>query len=315
MTRAPAYASPDGTARGDQVTRRGALLFVALGVIWGIPYLFIRVAVAELSPAVVVFGRCAIGTLALLPLAVRSGDLRAVLRRWPLVLAYAAVEVMVAWWLLTDAERHLTSSFAGLLVAATPIFAAVLALALRIDRRVSPTRVAGLLVGLGGVAALAGFDAASGAPLRPVLQVLGTAVCYAIGPMIIARRFGGISPVAVNAVVLSLATIVYLPLAARSWPAAAPSGGAVAAVVTLGLVPTALAFVLLFHLVAEVGPARATVITYLNPAVALAAGVVFLSEPVTTGMLVGFPLVLLGAFLATRQARRAQQGRVAVRAG
>ncbi len=297
------------------MTRRGALLFVALGIIWGIPYLFIRIAVDELSPAVVVLGRTVIGALVLLPFAVRSGDLRAVLRRWPLVLAYATVEIMLAWWLLTDAERHITSSLAGLLVAATPIFATILALVLRIDRRVSPVRVVGLLVGLGGVAALAGVDAAGGAPLRPVLQVLATALCYAIGPMIIARRLGGVSPVAVNAVALSFAAIAYAPFAAGTWPTVAPSGGAIASVVVLGLVPTALAFVLLFQLIAEVGPAPATVITYLNQAVALLAGVIFLSEPVTTGILVGFPLVLVGAFLATWQARRARVTEVAARAG
>lgn len=297
------------------MTRRGALLFVALGIIWGIPYLFIRIAVGELSPAVVVLGRTVIGALVLLPFAVRSGDLRSVLRRWPLVLTYGGVEVMLAWWLLTDAEQHITSSLAGLLVAATPIFATILALVLRIDRRVSPVRVVGLLVGLGGVAALAGVDAAGGAPLRPVLQVLATALCYAVGPMIIARRLGGVSPVAVNAVALSFAAIVYAPFAIGSWPAAAPSGGAIASVVVLGLVPTALAFVLLFELVAEVGPAPATVITYLNQAVALVVGVIFLSEPVTTGILVGFPLVLVGAFLATWQARRARVTEVVARAG
>ncbi|QAY71252.1 DMT family transporter [Xylanimonas protaetiae] len=297
------------------MTRRGALLFVALGIIWGIPYLFIRLAVAELSPPVIVLGRCVIGALVLLPFALRSGDLRAVLRRWPLVLAYAGVEIMLAWWLLTDAERHITSSLAGLLVAATPIFATVLALALRIDRRVSPLRVTGLLVGLGGVAALAGVDAAGGAPLRPVLQVLATALCYAIGPMIIARRLGGVSPVAVNAVALSLAAIVYAPFAVASWPTSTPSGGVIGSVVLLGLVPTALAFVLLFQLIAEVGPAPATVITYLNQAVALLAGVVFLSEPVTTGIVVGFPLVLVGAFLATWRPRRARVAEPAARAG
>ncbi|ACZ30952.1 protein of unknown function DUF6 transmembrane [Xylanimonas cellulosilytica DSM 15894] len=297
------------------MTRRGAVLFVALGIIWGIPYLFIRIAVEELSPAVIVAARCVIGALVLLPFALRSGDLRAVLRRWPLVLAYAGVEIMLAWWLLTDAERYISSSLAGLLVAATPIFATVLALALRIDRRVSPLRVVGLLVGLGGVAALAGVDAAAGAPLRPVLQVLLTALCYAVGPMIIARRLGGVSPVAVNTVALTFAAIAYAPFAVATWPATPPSGKVVASVVVLGLVPTALAFVLLFALIAEVGPAPATVITYLNQAVALVAGVAFLSEEVTTGILVGFPLVLLGAFLATRQARRARVAEAVARTG
>ncbi|GAB2466187.1 DMT family transporter [Xylanimonas ulmi] len=288
------------------MTKRGAVLFGALGLIWGIPYLLIRIAVADLSPAVIVLGRCVIGALVLAPFAVRSGDLRAVLRRWPAVLAYASVEIATAWWLLTDAERHITSSLAGLLVAAVPIFATALALMLRVERRLSALRVVGLLVGLAGVAALAGVDAAQGAALRPVLQVLVTALCYAVGPMIVARSLGGVSPVTVNAVALTFCAIVYTPFALATWPTAAPSGGALASVVALGLVPTALAFVLLFELIAEVGPAPATVITYLNQAVALVAGVTFLGEPITTGILVGFPLVLAGAFLATWRPRRAR---------
>ncbi|QAY62857.1 DMT family transporter [Xylanimonas allomyrinae] len=297
------------------MTTRGAVLFGSLGLIWGIPYLFIRIAVADLSPAVVVLGRCVIGALVLLPFAVRSGDLRAVLRRWPVVLAYASVEIATAWWLLTDAERHITSSLAGLLVAAVPIFATALALVLRIERRLPVRRVAGLLVGLAGVAALAGVDAAQGAALRPVLQVLATALCYAVGPMIVARSLGGVSPVAVNAVSLTFCSLVYAPFAIATWPATAPSGGAVASVVVLGLVPTALAFVLLFALIAEVGPAPATVITYLNQAVALVAGVLFLGEPITAGILVGFPLVLVGAFLATWRPRRALIAEATARAG
>jgi drug/metabolite transporter (DMT)-like permease len=285
------------------MTARGYALFGALGLIWGVPYLFISIAVQDLSPAVVVLGRCVIGALVLLPFALRSGDLRAVLRRWPTVLAYAGIEIAAAWWLLTDAERDITSSLAGLLVAAVPIFATVLALALRIERRLEPMRVLGLLVGLAGVAALAGVDAAQGAALRPVLQVLLTALCYAIGPMIVARSLSDVSPVAVNAVALTLCSVGYAPFAAASWPQTAPSGGAVASVVVLGVLCTALAFVLLFALIAEVGPAPATVITYLNQGVALVAGVVFLSEPLTTGILIGFPLVLLGAFLATWRRR------------
>jgi drug/metabolite transporter (DMT)-like permease len=139
-----------------------------------------------------------------------------------------------------------------------------------------------------------------------VLQVLGTALCYAIGPMIVARSLGGVSPVAGNAVAVTFSAIVYASFAVASWPATAPSLGTVSAVVVLGLVCTALAFVLLFSLIREVGPAPATVITYLNQAVALVAGVAFLSEPLTTGIVVGFPLVLLGAFLATWRPRRAR---------
>ena len=300
-----------------RVTRRGALMFGALGLLWGIPYLFTSIAVQELSPSVVIVGRTVIGALVLLPFAIRSGDLRLVLRKWPVVLAYGAIEVAIAWLLLTDAQQHIASSLAGLLVASVPIFATILALVLRIERRLTGRRVVGLAVGLAGVAALVGIGAGDvgSTPLRPVLQVLGTAICYAVGPMIIAKRLGEASPVAVNAVALTFAALIHAPFAARTWPTETPSAGALGSVLVLGLLPTALAFVLLFKLVAEVGPAPTTVVTYLNQAVALLAGVLFLSEPITPGILIGFPLVLVGAFLATWRPRRARVGEAAAMAG
>lgn len=284
------------------MSRRGAVLFAAMAVIWGLPYLFIRVAVADLDPAVVVGGRCVIGVAVLAPLAVRSGGTGAVLRRWRVVLLYTAVEVAAPWYLLTDAERLLSSSFAGLLVAAVPLIGAVLGLLLGQDDRLGARRVAGLLIGVAGVVALLGLDV-EGLSLWPTIEVLLTATGYAIGPFIISRRLADLPSIPTNTVVLSIAALGYLPFALTRLPATAPSVEAVASVVVLGVVCTALAFILFFALIAEIGPSRAPVITYLNPAVALAAGVVVLHEPVTVGMLVGFPLVILGSVLATRRAR------------
>lgn len=292
-------------------------MFGALGLLWGIPYLFSSIAVQELAPSVVVVGRCVIGALVLLPLAIRSGDVRLVLRRWPVVLAYSVVQMAIAWLLLTDAQQHIASSLAALLVASTPIFATILALVLRIERRLTGRRVAGLAVGLAGVAALVGVGGGGlgDTPLRPVLQVLATAVGYAVGPMIVAKRLGGVSPITVNAVALTFAALLHAPLAARTWPTEMPSGAALGSVLALGVLSTAVAFVLMFRLIAEVGPAPTTVVTYLNQAVALLAGVLVLSEPLTTGIAIGFPLVLLGAFLATWRPRRARVGDVVARAG
>ena len=283
------------------MTARGAALFWSLALVWGIPYLLIRVAVEEMSPAVVVFGRCVIGALVLLPFALRSGGMRRVLARWPAVLAYTAVEVAGPWYLLSDAEQHITSSLAGLLVATVPLIGAVLAFVVRVDDRLDLVRGTGLLLGLGGVVALVGLDAGTHVPLWPTLQVLLVALGYAIGPMIVKRHLSDLPPVTTNFVVLAVCALGYVPFAAATWPDTRPSAQAVGAVVALGLVCTALAFVLLFALIGEVGPTRATVITYINPAVAIIAGVLLLDEPLTAGILVGFPLVLAGAALATRR--------------
>jgi drug/metabolite transporter (DMT)-like permease len=283
------------------VTARGAALFWSLAVVWGIPYLLIRVAVDELSPAVVVFGRCLIGALVLLPFALRGGGIRRVLARWPVILAYAAVEVAGPWYLLSDAEQHITSSLAGLLVATVPIIGVAIAFVIRLDDRLDLLRAIGLLVGFGGVIALVGLDVGTHVPLWPTVQVLLVALGYAIGPMIVNRYLSDLPPVATNLVVLSVCTVGYAPFAAATWPQDQPSGQAVWSVVGLGVVCTAVAFVLLFALIGEVGPTRATVITYINPAVAIVAGVLLLDEPLTAGILVGFPLVLAGAVLATRR--------------
>ena len=289
------------------MSRRGAVLFAAMSLIWGVPYLFIRIAVADLHPTVVVAGRCLIGALVLLPFALRSGGVRSVLRRWPVVLVYTVVEVSLPWWLLTDAEQHLSSSFAGLLIAAVPLIGTAIGLLLGMDERLDTRRVVGLLVGFAGVASLLGLDVQAASPW-PVVQVLLTATGYAVGPFIVTRSLQGLSAIAVNTVVLTAALLGYLPFAVLHLPRNVPPASSVLSVVVLGVVCTALAFILFFALIAEIGPARAPVITYVNPAVALGAGVVFLAEPVTAGMVVGFPLVLLGSVLATRRGRAAGTG-------
>ena len=288
------------------MTRRGSLLFAAMSIIWGIPYLLIRVAVDELEPAVVVFGRSLIGALVLLPFALRNDAVRRVLARWPAVIAYTIVEVAAPWYLLTNAEQHITSSLAGLLIATVPLIGALLAILLRADDRVDGTRMVGLLIGLAGVVALVGLDLGDNLQPWPVVQVLLTALGYAIGPIIIARVMADLNAVAVNAVVLTITAVAYAPFAVLVWPDQRPSNEAIASVVGLGLICTALAFVLFFALIKEIGPSRATVITYVNPAVALAAGVIVLDEPVTIGIIVGFPLVLLGSVLATRRKKPAE---------
>jgi drug/metabolite transporter (DMT)-like permease len=280
------------------VTRRGWLLFAAMGVIWGVPYLLIKVAVADLSPASLVLLRTATGALVLLPIAAARGSIRPLREHWRWVLLYTVVEVAVPWMLLSDAERHISSSLAGLLIAAVPFIGALLALVTGGEDRLDTRRLAGLLVGFVGVAALVGFDL-SGGNLGAVGEIAVVTVGYALGPMIIARRLRGIPAVGVVTASLVLTAIGYAPVGVLQLPTHAPSAQVILAVAGLGVVCTAVAFLLFFALIAEVGPVRATVITYVNPAVALALGVAVLGEPFTVGTGAGFVLIVLGSFLAT----------------
>ncbi|HEY7926116.1 MAG TPA: EamA family transporter [Candidatus Dormibacteraeota bacterium] len=282
------------------MTRRGWLLFAVMGVLWGIPYLLIKVAVGELSPPSLVFLRTATGALVLLPIAARRGAISPLLAHWRWVLVYTVAELAIPWLFLSDAETHISSSLAGLLVAAVPFVGALLVLLTGGDDRLDARRMAGLLVGFVGVAALVGFDL-SGGNLGAVGEIAVVTIGYALGPMVIARRLGGLRPVGVVATSLALTAIGYAPVGVLQLPSHAPSLKVVLAVAALGVVCTALAFVLFFALIAEVGPVRATVITYVNPAVALALGVLILGEPFTAGAVLGFALILLGSFLATRR--------------
>jgi drug/metabolite transporter (DMT)-like permease len=281
------------------MTRRGLALFALMSVIWGIPYLFIRVAVAEITPATLVFARTAIGAAILLPLATARVDLRAVLARWRWLVAFALVEVAVPWVLLGSAEQQISSSLAGLLIAGVPLVGAVIALATGAER-IGRTGLAGLLVGLAGVAAIVGGDFAA-SDVTALLAIAVVVVGYALGPAILARRLADVSSLGVMALSLSLCAILYAPVAAIGAPAALPSPAVIVAVAILGTLCTAAAFLLFAALIAEVGPVRATVITYVNPAVAAVLGVLVLRETFTLPMAAGFALVIVGSALATRR--------------
>src|SRR5260370_23382042 len=246
-----------------------------MGVIWCIPCLLIKVAEGGLSVRVRVCTRGGLGALLLLPAAGRGGRLRAVKGHVGWLAAFTALGIIGPFALLSNAEKHLPSSTSGLLVAAVPIFAALLAWLTRSGDRLSPIRWAGLAVGLGGVALLAGPGAGRGGAV-PVLEVLGTALGYSIGPLIANRKLSHLPPVAVNTVCLGAAALVYAPFAALTWPRHVPSAEVLAALAGLGVVCTAAAFLIFFRLIAEVGPARATLLTYVNPAVAVALGVLVL---------------------------------------
>jgi drug/metabolite transporter (DMT)-like permease len=283
------------------MSRRGWLLFLAMGVIWGIPYLFIRIAVMHMTPSTMVFLRTSVAVVLLVPIAVARGEILPALRRWRPLLGFTVVEIALPWLLLGHAEQRLSSSLTGLLLAAVPLVGAMLGWLTGTDR-LDWRRGAGLLVGLIGVAALVGLDVGRG-DLVALLQVLAVAVCYATGPFIQNRYLADLSGLGVIAACLALTAIAYAVPAAYQIPRQWPPVSAIASVVVLGAVCTALAFLIFFQLIDTVGPTRATVITYINPAVAVALGVVFLDEPFTVGIVVGFVLVLLGSALATRRSR------------
>jgi drug/metabolite transporter (DMT)-like permease len=281
------------------MTRRGLVLFGLMSVIWGIPYLFIRVAVAEISPAALVLVRTALAAAILLPIALVRVDLRPVLARWRWLVAFAAIEIAIPWVALGSAEQHLSSSLTGLLIAGVPLVGTALALATGGADRVGRLGLLGLLIGLAGVAAIVGADYAA-TDTTALLQIAVVVVGYAVGPAILSRRLGGLPSVAVMALSLALCAVVYVPIAAVQWPSVMPSPNVVASVVILAVVCTAAAFLVFAALIDEIGPVRATVITYVNPAVAAVLGVLILNETFSLPMGIGFGLVILGSALATR---------------
>jgi drug/metabolite transporter (DMT)-like permease len=267
-------------------------------VIWGIPYLLIRVAVRELAPVTLVFFRTAIGALILTPVAAYRGELRPLLRHWRPLLAYTAVEVAIPWVLLARAETKLTSSLTGLLIAAVPLVGALIVTLTGDRERLGGRRWLGLLVGIAGVAAIVGLNLGQ-VDVVALVEIGFVAVGYAVGPIILSRSMTDLPAYGVVAASLLLTGIVYAPFAAASWPSKLPTAHVIESVLGLAIICTALAFLLFFALIAEVGPVRATVITYINPAVAAILGVTLLNEHLTTGMVVGFALVLTGCVLAT----------------
>jgi drug/metabolite transporter (DMT)-like permease len=274
-----------------------------MSLIWGIPYLLIKVADEGVSVPVLVFIRTSVAAVLLLPLALRRRQIRVLLPHWRVLVVFALIEIIGPWLLLSNAERHLSSSLSGLLVATVPIIGAVLA-RLTGGERLTVTRWTGLLIGLGGVALLAGR--AAGGSAWPVAEVLLVATGYAIGPLIASRKLSDLPGLGVTAVCLAFAAVVYAPAAALTLPHALPPARVIGSLAVLAVLCTAAAFVMFFMLIAEIGPARATVITYVNPAVAVALGVAVLGEPLTPVIVGSFALILCGSVLAARAGKGAR---------
>ncbi|MFB9376634.1 DMT family transporter [Kineococcus gynurae] len=288
------------------MTRRAALLFALLSLAWGIPYLLIKVAGEELSPALLVLARTGVAALVLLPLVLlRRADraaLPAVLRRWPVIALYAVVEIVVPWIFLTRAEQDLPSSTTAMLISAVPVVGvAIAALTGRAEQLGAPGWI-GLALGTAGVAALVGLDVA-GSSLGAVAEVAVVVVGYAIGPAILARKLSDLPGLPVMTVALGTAALGSVPLVALGGglPATLPSTEVLVSVGVLAVVCTAFAFVAMFALVNEIGPVRGLAFVYVNPLVAVLAGAFLLGERVTVWTVAGFALVIAGSFLVTRR--------------
>ncbi len=284
------------------MTRRSWILFGLVGVLWGIPYLFVKVAVQDFSPPVIVFGRTIIGAAILIPLAIHEKSLMAALRGIKYVIPYAFLEMVGPWILITTAQQKITSGLTGLLVATVPIWATIMT-SLFGDHSVwHPKRIFGLLIGFIGVIAVVGIESLTGSsnPLAIGMVILAS-IFYAYAVIMITRKLPGVSGIAINAVAMAFTAIFYFPMAVVKWPTHSVPLNSWLALLSLGIFSTAIAFALFFTLVADIGPARASLVTYLNTAIAVLLGVLILSEPLTLGIIIGLPMILIGSYFAGRR--------------
>lgn len=294
------------------VSARAWGLYALMAVLWGIPYLFIKEAVDSFSPAAIVAGRTLLGAAVLLPIALHRRALRPALKLWPWVLAFGAIEMAGPFFLLSHAEQTLPSGLTGLLVATVPLFAAGIALARGDRTMLSPARALGLAVGFAGVVVIvAGPGLAVADPataLAAVGEVLLVALLYATAPFIVATKLAHVPSLGTITLSLLAVGVAYLPFALLTQHEV-PTVRSGVSLAALGIFCTALAFLGFFALIGEVGPARAPLFTYVNPIVAILLGVLVLGESLSLGLLVGFPLVIVGCWLA------ATGGRLRPRAG
>ena len=283
------------------MTRKGWLLFISMSVVWGIPYLFIKIALRELDPIVVVFARVGIAAAILLPVAAYRKVLRQVRERWFVVAALACVQIVGPFLLIGYGEQHISSSLTSLLIAADPLLVVLFALRFDQSERVSGLRLIGLLVGMGGVVVLLGLDVGGDEQrLLGAVFVLLAAAGYAASALLIKRpTIAALPSLGVVTIMCVTATIVLLPLAVTRLPGKIPNLEVIVSLLVLGFICTALAYLLFFALVAEVGASRGTVITYVNPAVAAFLGVTLLGESLNAAIIVGFLLIIVGCWLST----------------
>ena len=284
------------------MTRKSWILFGIVGFLWGIPYLLMKVAVADIPPPLIVAGRTLIGAAILIPIALRKDTLKDAIKGIRYVIPYAVLEMVGPWILITSAEKEISSGLAGLLVATVPFFASIFS-SLRGDHSVwQPKRIFGLVVGFVGIVALVGIESITGTSNpKAIAMVILAAIMYAYAVLMVTTNLPGVDGIAINGVAMGLTCLFYTPIAIATWPSNPVSTQAITALVALGVFSTAIAFMLFFIVIVEIGVARGSLTTYVNTAVAVVLGIIILDEPITLGIIVGLPMVLLGSFLASRK--------------
>ena len=285
------------------MSRRALFHFAVSGLFWGIPYLLMKVAVRDIEPAVIVCGRVLIGAAILIPIAMHQKVLMDAIRGWRYVLPYAIFEMMIPWILITNAEKQISSGLAGLLIATVPIWSTIFA-SMTGDKTVwHSKRLVGMLVGFIGLIGLVGYESIIGSsdPLSIAMMLLA-AISYSYAVNMISQKLPEVSGIAINGLAMVFTSIAYAPLMIVQFPEVSTvSKESAASLLALGVFSTALAFISFFIVLKEIGPARASIGTYVNTAVAVVLGVMILSEPLTIGIIIGLPLVMIGSFLASRK--------------
>jgi len=284
------------------MSRKGWALFALVGVLWGVPYLFMKVAVDELATPVIVFARLFIGAVVLIPLALSQKAIRSALQFWPYIALYAILEMVIPWSLITNAQKDLSSGVVALLVATVPIWATLFAHHTGDSTAAHRTRIFGIAIGLVGIAFLVGFETLNDVGnIQALVQVLIASVSYAYAVNMITRKAPGVSGIAINGLAMLLSTVIFAPFALTHLPTETPSSNAVLATIGLGVICTAFAFWVFFLVLDEIGAARASLVVYPNTAVAIILGIFFLDEKITLAIGIGLPLVLIGSYFAGRK--------------
>jgi drug/metabolite transporter (DMT)-like permease len=287
------------------MSRKSALIFGLVGFLWGIPYLFIKVAVDEetgYSPAIVVFGRVLIGAAILIPLALKDRSIFAALRGGKYVAFYALLEMVIPWILIGTAEQKISSGLAGLLIASVPIWSNLITYFQGDQEALEKNRIIGIGVGFIGVVLIVGIESLTGSsdPLS-IVMVIVAAIAYAYAVIMIRQKLPDVSGIAINGVAMAMTAIFYLPFTIALWPDHSIAPEATYSVIALGIFSTGIAFVFFFTLLDDIGPTRASMVTYWNTAIAVVLGILILSEPLTAGIAIGLPLVMFGSWLVNRR--------------
>ena len=284
--------------------RSSWIYFWTTGVLWGVPYLLIRVAVApgQFTPAFVVFSRVAIGGALLIPYAIKRSTFVPALKHLKWIAAYALLEMVGPWGFISQGETKINSGLAALLIATVAIWATILNGALGDKSVWHSTRLIGLAVGFLGICLVVGIESLQGkVNTGAILLLLLAAVGYAIAPTLVRYKIPELDGAAVNGIALFMTTLIYLPFAVAQWPHHHVRANSIYSLVALGIFPTAICFVLFFKVLADIGAARTSLVAYVNTGVAVLLGVIVLHEKLTTGFLIGLPLVMIGSYYASRK--------------